>query len=152
MEKIAEFITIKAALGAKQIRIILAYGPEEGSSMQDIDDFFTQINIQVNRAILSGNSVMLVGDFNAKLGKGLIKGDVHDISANGKKFQSVLQFFDTVAINSLSLCNGVFTRVNNNNPDDKSVLDYVCITKDISDLLLNTYVGEEKKCILRSVS
>ena len=60
--------------------------------MQDIDDFLTQINIQVNRAILSGNSVILVGDFNAKLGKGLIKGDVHDISANGKKFQSFLQF------------------------------------------------------------
>ena len=60
--------------------------------MQDIDDFFTQISIQVKRAILSGNSVMLAGDFNTKLGKGLIKGDVHDISANGKKFQSVLQF------------------------------------------------------------
>ena len=138
----AEFITIKAALGAKQIRIILAYGPQEGSSMQDIDDLFTQISIQVNRAILSGNSVMLVGDFNAKLGKGLIKGDVHDISANGKKFQSVLQFFYMVAVNSLSLCNGVFTRVNNNNPDEKPVLDYVCITKDNSDLLLTMY---EKK-------
>ena len=46
---------------------------EEGSSMQNIHDFFTQISIQVNRAILSGNSVMLVGDFNAKLGKGHIK-------------------------------------------------------------------------------
>ena len=78
----AEFITIKAALGGKQIRIILAYGPQEGSSMYDIDDFFTQISMQVNRAILSGNSVMLVGDFNAKLGKGLIQEDVHDISAN----------------------------------------------------------------------
>ena len=108
--------------------------------MQDIDDFFTQISIQVNRAILSGNSVMLVGDFNAKLGKGLIKGDVHDINANGKTFQSVLQLFDMVAINSLSLCNGVF----NNNPDEKSILDYVCITKDISDLLLNMYVDEKK--------
>ena len=138
------FIRIKAALGAKQICIILAYGPQEGSSMQDIDDFFTQISIQVNRAILSGNSVMLVGDFNAKLGKGLIKGDVHGISANGKKFQSVLQYFDMVAVNSLCLCNDVFTRVNNNNPDEKSVLDYVCMSKDISDLLLSMYVDEKK--------
>ena len=139
-----EFITIKTALGAKQIRIILAYGPQEGSSMQDTDDFLTQISTQVNRAILSGNSVKLVGDFNATLGKRLIKGDVHDISANGKKIQSVLQFFYMVAVNSLSLCNGVFTRVNNNNPDEKSVLDYVCITKDISDPLLSMYVDEKK--------
>ena len=64
--------------------------------------------------------------FNAKLGKGLIKEDVHDISANGKKFRSVLQFFDIVAINSLSLCNGVFTRVNNNNPD-KSQYWILCV-------------------------
>ena len=33
----AEFITIKAAFEAKQIRTILAYGPQEGSSMQDIE-------------------------------------------------------------------------------------------------------------------
>ena len=79
----AEFITIKAALGTKQIRIILACGLQEGSPMQDMDDFFTQISIQVNRAILSGNSFMLVGDFKTKLGKGLTKGYVHDISANG---------------------------------------------------------------------
>ena len=35
----AEFITIRAALGTKQVRIILAYGPQEGSSVQDIDYF-----------------------------------------------------------------------------------------------------------------
>ena len=69
-----------------------------------------------------------------------------------KKFQSVIQFFDMVAVNSLSLCNGVFRKVNNNNPDGKSVLDYVCITKDISDLLLSMYVDEKKMYILRSVS
>ena len=73
---------------------------------------------------------MLVGDFNAKLGKDLIKGDVHDISENGKKFQSVLQSFDMVAINSLNLCNGVFTRVNNNNPDEKSVVDLCVYNKN----------------------
>ena len=90
--------------------------------MQDIDDFLTQLSIQVNRAILSSNSVMPVGGFNAKLGKGLIQGDVHDISANGKNFQSVLESFDMVAI----ICNGVFTRANNNNPDEMLMLDYVC--------------------------
>ena len=64
--------------------------------------------------------------------------------ANGKKFRSVFESFDMVAINLLNLCNGVFSRVNNNNPDEKSVLDYVCITKDIDDLLLSMYVDEKK--------
>ena len=93
---------------------------------------------------------MLVGDFNAKLGKGLIQGDVHDISANGKKIQSVLESFRMVAISSLNLCNGIFTRMNNNDPDERSVLDYVCITKDITDLLLCMHV-DEKKCTHRGV-
>ena len=87
---------------------------------------------------------MLIDDFNAKLGKGLIQEDVHDISANGNKFQSVLESFDMVAINSLNLCNGVFTTVNNDNPDEKSVLDYACITKDINDLLQSMYMDEKK--------
>ena len=58
---------------------------------------------------------------------------MHDISANGKKLQSVLESFDIVAINSLNLCNVIFTRVNNKNLDENSVLDHVCITKDIND-------------------
>ena len=112
--------------------------------MQDIDDFFTQISIQVNRAILWDNSVMLVGDFNAELGKVLIPWDVHGISANGKKIQMVFESFKMVAINSLKLCNGVFTRVNNNNPDKKSVLDYMCITKDTTDLCTKYVCGWEE--------
>ena len=69
---------------------------------------------------------------------------MHDISANGKKFQSVLESFDMVAINSLNLCNVIFTRVNNKNLDENSVLDHVCITKDINDYLVSMYVDKKK--------
>ena len=145
MGKMLNFITIKAALGAKQI---LSFWPMDHKREAQCKTLMTSSLKLVYRSTEQFcqviNSVMLVSDFNAKLGKGLIKGDVHDISANGKKFQSVLQFFDMVDVNSLSQCNGVFTRVNNNNPDEKSVLDYVCITKDISDLSLSMYVDETK--------
>ena len=49
------------------------------------------------------------------------------------KWQKISKFspiFDMVAINPLSLRDGVFTRVNNSNPDEKSVLDCVYNKRD----------------------
>ena len=65
----AEFVTVRLIFPTKNIRLILAYGPQETDLKQTIDEFYNQIDIQVNRAILSGDSVVLAGDFNAKLGK-----------------------------------------------------------------------------------
>ena len=75
----AEFASVKLIIGSKQIRLILAYGPQEYSSKQEIDDFYENINIQLNRALIAGESVVLAGDFNAKLGKDIIPQDIHDM-------------------------------------------------------------------------
>ena len=40
--------------------------------------------MQVERAKLSGETVLLTGDFNAKLGSLFVPGDVHDKRTNGK--------------------------------------------------------------------
>ena len=45
------------------LQLRLPVGLNKYVSFWPKDDFFTQISIQVNRAILSGNSVMLDGDF-----------------------------------------------------------------------------------------
>ena len=64
----AEFASVKLIFGSKQIGLILAHGPWEYSSKQETDDFYENINIQLNRALIAGESVVLVEDFKAKLG------------------------------------------------------------------------------------
>ena len=64
------------------------------SSKQEIDDFYENINIQLNRALIAGESVVLAGDFNAKLGKDIISQDIHDMSSNGKHLLNLINNFE----------------------------------------------------------
>ena len=57
----AEFASVKQIFGSKQIRLILAYSPQEYSSKQETDDFYENINIRLNRALIAGESVVLAG-------------------------------------------------------------------------------------------
>ena len=87
----AEFASVKLIIGSKQIRLILAYGPHGYSSKQEIDDFYENINIQLNRALIAGESVVLAGHFNAKLGKDIIPQDIHDMSSKGKHLLNLIK-------------------------------------------------------------
>ena len=67
----AEFITVRLRFDAKHIKLVLVHGPQENDSVNKITDFYDSISVQAERANLAGESVFLVGDFNAKLGKKL---------------------------------------------------------------------------------
>ena len=69
----AEFITVRLRFDDKHIRLVLVYGPQENHSVSKIADFYESISVQVERANLTGYSVFLVGDFNAKLGTEFIR-------------------------------------------------------------------------------
>ena len=48
--------------------------------------FYQNLSIQIEQVFLSGGSVIMVGNFNAKLGKDVIGGDVHPMLPNRKLF------------------------------------------------------------------
>ena len=79
----AEFLTVKSIFGSEKIRLILVYGPQEYSSGSDKETVRHNIHVEVERAKFSGENLLLIGDFNAKLGRAVISGDIHDISMNG---------------------------------------------------------------------
>ena len=79
----AEFLTVKLIFGSEKIRLILIYGPQEYSSESDKETFWHNIHVEVERAKLAGENLLLIGDFNAKLGRTFIPGDIHDIFMNG---------------------------------------------------------------------
>ena len=80
----ADFLTVKLEVCGKCIRLILVYGPQEKVPESTRETFWHNISVQVERAKLSGETVLLTGDFNAKLGTLFVPGDVHDTSTNGK--------------------------------------------------------------------
>ena len=72
----AEFITIHLVFGGVHFRLICIYSPQENDSIDQLDGFYEAISSQITRAC---DFAFLVGDFNAKLGRQFISGDIHDI-------------------------------------------------------------------------
>ena len=75
----AEFLTVKLIFGSEKIRLISVYGPQGHSSESDKETFWHNIHVEVERAKLAGENLLLIGDFNAKLGRTFIPGDIYMI-------------------------------------------------------------------------
>ena len=69
----ADFLTVKLLLPDNNVRLILVYGPQEDASEVEKSMFYDRVTYQIERAKLVGESVILIGDFNAKSGKDLVK-------------------------------------------------------------------------------
>ena len=56
-------MTVKLIFGSEKIRLILVYGPQEYSSESDKETFWHNIHVEVERAKLAGENLLLIGDF-----------------------------------------------------------------------------------------
>ena len=127
----ADFLTVKLEVCGKCIRLILVYGPQEKVPESTRETFWHNIGIQVERAKLSGETVLLTGDSNAKLGSLFVPGDVHDTSTNGKYLLDLWKTQDLCLLNTQSFTHDVFTNVNDKNKSERSVIDYMFCTYDL---------------------
>ena len=50
------------------LRLILVYGPQEKKPEENRTEFYETLSIKTGKCFLSGDSRVLAGDFNAKLG------------------------------------------------------------------------------------
>lgn len=142
----AEFITVKLIFGNIILRVILCYGPQEYADEEEKLSFFEKVSLQIERASIVGEKILLIGDFNAKLGREYIAGDYHDMSPNGKYLFDLWQNFKLTLLNSKNFCNGIFTRVKQKRNDDieKSVIDYAFCSPDLSSLITSLDIDEDK--------
>ena len=141
----AEFLTVKLILGGNSYRIILVYGPQENVSEEVRKEFFQNVQIPVNRAFLSGDSIILLDDFNAKLCKLIIPGDIHDMSPSGKFLNDIIENSSLKVLNTHKNSKGIFIRVQKNlGRVERSVLDYVLVTHDLYEMLISMDIDESK--------
>ena len=87
----------------------------------------------------------MVSDFNDKLGKGIIKGDIHDMSSNWQKLHNLIIKYNLNVVNSMEICSGTFTRANNKIVGEKSVLDYVIVSDELIRCIKNMQIDTAKR-------
>ena len=79
--------------------------------------------------------ILLMGDFNAKAVK-------QQTSMNGTLLNKMINDLDLVMLNSSNKCEGFYTRINAKIPDEKSVLDYIIVTKQLYEDVLTMKIFE----------
>ena len=119
-----EIIWAQIAHKNKKIYIGVYYGKQENEKSEIVEREFSQLQTQINRLKKQGPTI-IVGDFNAKLKvqKGEIK---QEVSRNGKYLTELLENCEVTAISTESQT-GTWTRVNRNNTQERSIIDYILI-------------------------
>ena len=142
----AEFITVRlnGNTSNDHIRIILAYSPQE-NDIQEVIDFYQNLSVQIERVHLNGDNVILVGDFNAKLGSEIIAGDPHPMSSSGKLLYEFYTKYNLHLLNSSDVCTGVLTRIQHcNGKIEKSTIDYLFVSAGLVSGVISVQIDEEK--------
>ena len=85
----------------------------------------------------------MVGDFDAKLGKGIIKGDIHDRSSDGQKLHNLIIRYNLNVINSMKICSGIFTKAKHKTVGEKSAVDYVIVSDMLIRCLKNMQIVKQ---------
>ena len=142
----AEFITVLLNNNTSNdhVRIILAYSPRE-KKIHGVTDFYQNLSVQIERAHSNGDNVILVGDFNAKLGSEIIAGDLHPMSSSGKLLNEFYTKYNLHLLNSSDVCAGVLTRIQHyNGKIEKSTIDYMFVSSGLVSCVISVQINEEK--------
>ena len=91
------------------VQTVFVYGPQVNYPEDIRESFYDDVSVQFQTAALNGDSVKLVGDFNAKLGRGVIRNDIHPLS----KMVSFCLFnkYNITLLNTSDSCTVTFTRI-----------------------------------------
>ena len=145
-----------SAVETRWIRLILSgdhhicigvyYGKQETHPVDKVQDEYNLLQDQINSYIMSGKHVLLVGDFNAKVGCGQegIKDGDKNISRNGKMLLEMIGHSSMAIMNTTAVCQGKWTRVNSQNEQEKSILDYVLASPSISSAITDITIDENE--------
>ena len=142
-----EELTIRTETKKRTINIISMYGKIEGrESSEKIKEQFSHIKELIKTIENSGEDYILIGDLNAKIGnkEDGIKGNKEGKNNAGKALLKLEEEVKGVIVNKTRKCNGLWTRVNTQKENEKSVLDYVLTNENIFEDTKEMKIDEEK--------
>ena len=110
-----------------KIRIGIVYFPQERD--QDIKEIYKVIKKHVRESGENRESLIIVGDFNCKVGDA-IQGNIGKESKAGKKLLDFVEKEGLAMGNSMGVCEGIWTWQERNS---KSVVDYVIVDDELKE-------------------
>jgi len=122
------------------MHIGITYGKQENTQVEEIEEQFNELTTQINQLKTKGE-VILMGDFNAKVN---IDRPTYrqEESRNGTKLETMINNTQMVIINTKETHTGTWTRVNRNNPQEKSIIDYILATQNTAKHIIESMTDD----------
>ena len=124
----------------------VVYAPQENkTNIPELKVMYKGLKEQIRQARMKKQEVLLVGDFNCKVGS-RINRNTKEISKGGKLLIDLADKHGLKILNESSVCKGLWTREKKVlNHTEKSVLDYVLIDEQDEELVESMIIDEERE-------
>ena len=140
-KEVGEIMWVTISNVRTNIRMGILYAPQENkTTVSKLKEMYKGISNQIKEAKTKMQNVLLVGDFNCKVGK-TIKENTEDVSKGGKLLLKMVSKQDLNIMNSSETCQGVWTRTDGKK---KSILDYIIVNKEDEELVKEMIIDEER--------
>ena len=145
-----EAIVVQIEIGNKEVRIIVAYGPQENAKKEKKEAFWKFLEEESIKAELLGHGLIIQMDANVHGGPKLIENDPNFQNYNGKLFEQFLgRNSNLIVANNLKLCKGKITRIRNlDNKMENAILDFLIVNEKIMPFLKKMVIDEDRNFCL----
>ena len=97
--ELTNIITVRIEYPKMNLRVIVAHAPQETDKDEERSEFFEEMEVQIERAEDSGDELLVVGDFNARLSCTAGNIVAENGSPNGMKLAELTKKYD------MDICN-----------------------------------------------
>ena len=140
-KEVGECLWITIDNNQVKIRVGLIYAPQESRTRKEkLKLMYDGIETQIIRAREKQQRVLLLGDFNCKIGDS-IKGNRKDVTKGGKMLLKMTDVHQLSVLNRHNKCQGLWTRTEGNY---KSVIDYMMVDEGDENTLEWMKIDEDK--------
>ena len=146
-----EIMTIRLELKQNKTIIICIYyrKQETKTTKQEARHEFDYLSQHILRYLQSDNRLLLLGDFNAKIGNdehGIINGEPYK-SRNDALLRDIIKHLNLEILNN-KVTEGKWTRINSNNINEKSIIDYINFNNKLTKHIAEVIIDEKQDFIL----
>ena len=153
--ELMNILTVKIVYPSVTVRIVVCHAPQETAPLEERQEFFEELSVQIERCLTSNDELIVMGDLNARIEES--EGGVFPVneSPNGKLLSELIQNHSLKVANFHQTCTGKWTRIQprKDGTTKKSVLDYVLLKQPIYEKLRKVVIDEEKiYCPYRTIT
>ena len=129
-----------------KLRIGVIYAPQENVTYaKDLKTIYKEIEEQADEARKNHEMLLIVGDFNCKVGK-IVPGNDDKVTKGGRMLIKTTLKKSLTIVNTEEVCNGLWTRVQpgKKNKTQRSVIDYVIVDEKLRLKIKGITIDEER--------